>query len=117
MRPNNLILLNAVNNATTQSVAFDCSFMVTGSFQASFSDNTTTGTIVMQASDDPIELLPAGAAPTNWSPIPNTSTVIAAGALTLMPVQTINFRWIRVSWTRTAGAGTLTVTGFMQGFN
>lgn len=119
MRPNNPILLNAVTNAGTvvSAPAMDISFMTTGSVQVTFTDVAAAGTFLLQASNDPVELLPGGEQPLHWSTIPNTSTSVTAGASQLITVQTLNYKWFRVHWVSSAGAGTLTATGFFQGEN
>jgi hypothetical protein len=117
MRPNNPILFNAVANTGTKlSAAVDTSVMFTGSFQATFSDGTAAGTLVIQASNDPFEILPANEAPQTWIDIANTSTSVASGASKLITVQTLNYRWIRAKWTQSGGSGTLTVVAFLQGY-
>lgn len=117
MRPSNPILILAASNTGTKlSAAISSQFMVSGSFQAFFSDSGAAGTLVIQASNDPTELLPAGEAPQHWNDIPNTSTSVTSGATTLIPVPVLNYKYIRAKWTQSGGAGTLTVTGFMQGY-
>jgi len=116
MKFNNPILLNAVaNTGTKMSQAIPTQFMWSGSFQATFTDGSAAGTLVIQASNDPIELLPSGETPVSWTNIANAQATVTSGGSVLITIANLNYRWIRCSWTQSAGAQTLTVTAFLQG--
>lgn len=111
LRPSNIVFFNASTSATKSSAVIDAAFIMNGSIQASFSDGTAAGTLVLQCSNDVVS-------PTNWSTCANASNTatatVASGALTLISMQWLNSRWIRVSWTKSGGAGTFTVNGQFQ---
>lgn len=115
MRNTNGILINAVSDAgSATSDKLDSNQWVAASFMAYFSENTAAGTIKIQFSNDP----PAGQAaqnftPTNWFDVPGstaTATVTAGASVAVyLPVNFVA-RWLRIVFTRTGGAGTLSVT-------
>lgn len=118
MRWNNPVLMAALNAASNQvSVLIDSKELVSGSIQASFSANTIGGTLTFQGSNDPINTVTSAGitAPVNWSTIGSASTV-SSGALTMQTVVQLNYRWLQVIWTASAGTGTITVNGFFLGF-
>lgn len=122
LRPSNVVLMNAVSNSGTKlSAVIDAQNIVSGSIQASFTDGSAAGTLVLQCSNDAPSSVYTGSAvpvPTNWSTCANASNTatasVSSGALTLISMQWLNSRWLRVSWTRSGAAGTLTVTGQFQ---
>lgn len=116
MRFNNAPMIDHLTNVTRTSSALDTSQMMTGSFQATFTDGAASGTLVIQASNDPFEILPAGEPPQNWFDLSATVTSIASGQSALIPAIPICYRWLRASFTRSGGAGTFTVTCMLQGF-
>lgn len=108
--PNGLIV-NAASNATANSNAIGASQWVTASFMAFFTDGTAAGTLQLQYSNDN----PTGNpqfVPTNWANVPGATATaaVSAGANSTVYVP-VNFvaRWYRISWTRSAGAGTFSV--------
>lgn len=127
MRPSNPILMNAVANTAgaKHSIVIPARNIVTGSIQAIFSDNTSAGTLVLECSNDPPDGLAVDSQgqpiPVNWDTVKNGATSmsasVASGALTTISAQWLNFAWLRVTWTRSGGAGTLNVNGFFQGPN
>lgn len=74
---------------------------------------TPTGTFTVDGSIDAVTS-PSGV--TNWF---NTGTTVTAPAgsasSTLVNLTTIGYRWIRVSYTRVSGSGSLAVTIFGKG--
>lgn len=116
MRYNNDFMIKNLSNLTRASAAIDTSQMVNGSFQAVFTDGTASGTLVIQASNDPFELLPGNEPPQNWYNIAATSTSVTSGQAALIPAIALCYRWIRASFTHSGGAGTFTVTCMLQGF-
>lgn len=117
---NTPIILNA-SNATANFNEINASQMYSASFIAVFSDVAAAGTLKVQASNDwsnsgnlPSDFAPAA---NSWIDIPSASVVVAAGATSLVPMPlSISYRWLRLVWTRTAGAGTFSVYINAQGF-
>lgn len=123
MSPLNNILINAQpNTGTVASIAIDGRFLFSGSIQANFSDSGAGGTLTLQGSNDPQEGLQQSApniyVPIHWDTVKNGSisatATVSSGALTTISMQWLNYRWIRVVWIQSAGAGTVTVNGFFQ---
>jgi hypothetical protein len=115
----NPVIMNALNAANNQqSAPIDSQWLVTGSIQASFSSDTIGGTLTLQGSNDPINTInDAGVIiPVNWNTIGSASTV-TSGAVTMQTVANLNYRWLQVLWTASAGTGTITVNGFFIGYN
>lgn len=112
--------VDAAANATTTFGKIDSGYLYAASFIASFSDAAAAGTVKIQASNAPTafgnladDFTPPA---TSWVDVPSASTVVAAGATVYVPMPlNFSFRWIRIVWTRTAGAGTLTVDLCAQG--
>jgi hypothetical protein len=111
MRAIPITVLNAgaETSATFEAIDVNQWFNVTA--QVSFSDAAAAGTLKLQGSLD----APAAAnladdtTPTNWSDIPSASVVVAAGATSVIEKPDLNYMYLRVVWTRSAGAGTMTV--------
>lgn len=118
MRYLNEALFNAATNVTGNSAAVDSSAMTSISVQASFTDAAAAGTLKLQCSNDhnPYGNLPGDFTPTNWNDVPSGSVVVAAGATSLIPSTDVCYQWIRLVWTRTAGAGTFTATIKSDGY-
>lgn len=107
MKTFNYPAFSAATNTTSASAAITARFITSVTAVATFSDNTTTGTIKFQASNDDAK----NGTPTTWVDVPGsaaTASVTSGATTTLGPVD-VAFQWLRVSWTRTGGAGTLTV--------
>lgn len=98
------------SNATSSKI--DTGQWLSASFQASFgADGAAAGTLKVQASNDPC---PYGNqaknfTPTNWTDVSGATATVTAGGSVLIPLTTVNYRWLRLVWTPTGGAGTLTV--------
>ena len=108
-----------INNASTTSTqAIDCTNTLRGSAQAVFSDPAAAGTLEFQASDDQTNAgnLPADFTPTHWSVIPGTAQTVTAGATTLIPYTEFSYRWVRVTFISTGGAGTITISPNFLGY-
>jgi hypothetical protein len=116
----NQVVINAVANNTTPAasapILANQIFNITAI--ATFSDGAAAGSLVLQGSNDPAKGLdPSLFAPTTWVTIPGASATVASGATTvLVPTNPVCYNWIRVSWTRTGAAGTLTVAVATQGY-
>lgn len=111
-------VVNAQTNATTNFPAITADQLYVASFIASFSDGAAAGTLKVQGSNDPNG---AGVfidwVPTNWVDVPSATVTVAAGATSLIaPIANMCYRWLRLVWTRTGGAGTLTVNINAQSF-
>lgn len=106
-------IINAQDATVNQtSSKLDSGQLVNASFHAFFTANDAVGTLVIQASNDPV---PNGSqrnqfTPTNWVDVPNTSTAVATGTSKLILISNIAYSWLRVKWTPSGGsAGTVTV--------
>lgn len=119
MRFNNKVLMSAVaNDGNKESDFIDTSQVYAISLLASFTDAAAAGTLKFQGSNDvpADQIKPNSFAPTNWADILNASVAVAAGANATLQVSQLCYRWVRVTWTRSAGAGTFTVRINQQGF-
>lgn len=104
-------------NASFNGSAIDGEQVYAASFVGVFSDGATAGTLKIQASNDnPPANNMAPFVPTNWVDVPNTSTAVAGGASVLITIANSPYRWLRIVWTRTAGAGTVQVYMNLQAF-
>jgi hypothetical protein len=115
MRNLSAIVVNAQTNVTTSFSKIDANQLISASFIATFTDAAAAGTLKLQASNDFDNAGNVAAAAftpsaTSWVDVPSASVVVAAGATSLIPMPLqISYRWLRLVWTRTAGAGTLSV--------
>lgn len=114
MQSANLIVFNATSSAVTvSSSAVDASQMIKLSVQVAFTDAASAGTLKIQSSNDHNRYssnLPGTFTPTNWSDISGASVVVAGGATSVIAPIDACYQWIRLVWTRTGGAGTMTAT-------
>lgn len=87
------------------------------SAQIFFTDAASAGTLKLQGSNDFNKAgnFPGAFTPTHWNDITGASVVVAAGATSLIPKTDISYNYIRLVWTRTAGAGTMTLNVNVQG--
>lgn len=120
MRTLNKVLMSAVaNDGNKESVAVDASQIYAFSAIGTFTDAASAGTLKIQGSNDvPVDTVnPPQFVPTNWADVPATAggTVTAGTSIAVEKTQ-VNYRWLRVTWTRSAGAGTFTVRINTQGF-
>lgn len=110
--PNQYLVKNATN-ATGNSPAQRTQQWVYSSFMAVFSDAASAGTIQLQFSNDPSGTQsPATFIPVNWVNVPGTqatATVTAGAAVAVYPPAGFVSQWLRVVYTRSAGAGTYSV--------
>lgn len=113
MRNVNLNIISAQENQVTNSNAIDTNQIVSLSAVSYCGDSQGTGTLKLQASNDPA---PArnmvaidGFTPTNWVDIPNQSAAVTAGASACLTIAQCVYRWVRAVWTAT-GLGIQTVT-------
>lgn len=96
-------LLNANYNSPAMPLKniymYTAAFIVTG---------TPTGTVVLQASNDPEtnDTMPANnpqPAPTNWVTITGSSFTLSASGETMWNVSQIGYNWVRVQYTDASG--------------
>lgn len=112
MRNLNTKPVDAQTNATTTFSPINANQLFSASFVAQFSDGTAAGTLKLQASNDPeagstmVALSPDSA---SWVDVPSVTSTVVAGANVIIEKNPMCFQWIRLVWTRTAGAGTITV--------
>jgi hypothetical protein len=119
MRNLNKVLMSAIaNDGDKVSAAIDASQIYAISIVGSFTDGSAAGTLKLQGSNDvpPDQSAPPAFTPTNWADIPNGSVAVSSGATSTIDKTSLCYRWVRVAWTRSGGAGTFTVRGNTQGF-
>ena len=70
-----------------------------------------TGSFKLEASNDDVDLedyANGGKSPTNWSTVASSSVAIVAAGDVLYTVSEVPYRWVRVVYTNSGGAGSLT---------
>jgi hypothetical protein len=112
---NEQILKSVSNTGTVVSARIDASYLTMATVQATFTDAAAAGTLKLQGSND---VVPGTIQPTNWSDIPSTTATVTAGGTACTPPTTAPFcyRWIRVVFVSSAGAGTLSANIMAVGF-
>lgn len=114
---NHQVLPAGTTNASVNSAAFDASSMFAISGQIVFTDVAATGTAKLQFSNDFSNNGDLGSfVPTNWNDIPSATVTVTVGSTNAIPMVDVCYQWIRLVWTRTAGAGTLIATIKSNGF-
>lgn len=109
MRRLNATVLSGPNTSGNGS-ATDTNQVVSLSFQAFFSDAAAAGTLKLQASNDSApDRGQTAFAPTNWVDIPSATATVTAGGSVLITIANCCYGYVRAVWTRSAGAGTITV--------
>lgn len=119
MRQLTKLLMDAVaNDGNKESACIDVSQVYAISLIGTFTDSASTGTLKFQVSNDiPVDTVaPPAFVPTNWADAAAGSIAATAGGSITVNVDKMNYRWARVTWTRTAGAGTFSVRTNSQGF-
>lgn len=98
--------------------AIDTNQVLALSVQASFSENTAAGTVKLQASNDfsTAGNLAGTFVPTNWVDIAGATVTVVAGATVLIPKTEVSYNYVRVVFTQTGGAGTMTVNVCSMGY-
>lgn len=87
-----------------QLVNFTVQTIVTGG-------TTAAGTIKVQGSNDlPTNNDRASFEPTNWSDVPNATATLTAGVAPLIVCSNVACQYIRIVFTRSAGAGSEFIT-------
>lgn len=126
-RPSNFTMINNVQGTVaTASSIVDAAFISGGSIQAILSGTTIAGTVNLQGSNDPFNLLPGGTTFRNWSHITGTAisqaSVTAGTTLGMISFLNLGYRWLRVTWIQPTAVGIagstakLTVNGYFMGF-
>lgn len=105
----NVKVLTGSDAGSVNGSTVDANQLWSGSFHFVSGSATTAGTVKVQASNDVPQ---AGNAapiqnfvPTNWVDIPSATATITTGSQGLITVATMPYRWVRVVFTRSAGAG------------
>lgn len=112
----NAKIFNAVANAAPgspfNSAPIAADTMVYFSVQAVFTDAAATGTLKIQMSNDVNDATnPAKPfTPTNWTDITGASVAVAGVAPVAILLTLVSYRWLRVVFTRTGGAGTFSAS-------
>lgn len=115
---NAVVQLNQTN-VTANLSAIPLQQKYSGSVTAVFSDATASGTLKVQISNDKsltAGLLPEQFVPTNWVDLSGASATVASGANAIIPKIDLSYQYMRMVWTRSAGAGTFQVNVNVQGF-
>lgn len=100
------IISNQSMNANIVSGAYDLNQMAMYAVQAVYSGNPT-GTILLQASCDPVSL---SSQVVNWTTIANSSVSISSAGSSSWNYSLIGYRWVQVVYTFSSGSGTLNVS-------
>lgn len=104
------VINQSASGATSQNFpAVNCDQIYGMSYIARFSDATSSGTVKFQVSGDAPQPQNFAFAPTNWVDLPNSSQTVTAGGSVTYNAQQFCYEWIRVVYTRGAGAGTVSV--------
>lgn len=111
MRSNNFVALSADDSANANGIQIDADQLFSASFHFVFGDNTATGTVKVQASNDIFSGLyaPGNFVVTNWIDVASASAAVTAGAAQMISLPNLNYRWLRVVWTRSAGGSTTVI--------
>lgn len=115
MRYVNANVLSAVDTGSANGVTIDCDQLVAVSFQATFSDSTAAGTLLVQMSNDMCAFsnLPQDFVVTHWSAYPSATTAVVAGVAAPIIIPQVCARWLRVVFTETTpGTSTVNVNLF-----
>jgi len=119
MRNINQNVLSAVDTASQTGGKIDASQLYSASFHAYFGDSGCTGSVKIQASNDPCAFGndAVNFTPTNWVDIPNTSTNVTSGGAILITLSQLSYRWLRVAFTyASGGSSTINVNLNALGF-
>jgi|SRR5271166_1820208 len=100
---NENIVLNAVMNATINSAPIPANQLYGYSVQAVYT-GTPTGTLKLQASDDPFTgNIQTSIPPTNWVDIANSSFAISSAGAYMWNVSEVMYNWARLVYTDSSG--------------
>ena len=116
MRFNNTQVLSITSSASGGASGgsyIDANQICAASFQILPSNTNPTGTFKIQASNEPIAVLPAGEGPQNWTDIPSASGAVTSGGSFIILVPVVSFRWMRAYWSHTSG-GTANIAAYMD---
>lgn len=105
---NDALLSNANAGGNLTSSACNISRMTAFSLQ-SISTGTANGTIKVQVSNDPPSEGTNAVIPSNWTDLPGATIAMAAASIQILARTSVSYNWLQVIYTRTGGAGTLTV--------
>lgn len=100
----------SATNVSANGSAVDVGLIPQASFLCRFTDGAAAGTLKIQGSNDRATADYAQQqVPVNWADIPNASAAITAGGSQMIIIPVMAFQWVRVVWTRSAGAGNVNV--------
>lgn len=100
-----IALISAANAAVNQtSVPLRLNDLTTYSIQVDFSSGTLGGTLALEVSNNG----------STWSALTGSSQVVASGVSHLWTVQGAGYDYVRVTWTASAGTGTLSSVAFLK---
>lgn len=104
-------MLNAADTASQTGAGVFVGQAVAASFTSVFGDTGAAGTIKIQGSNEIPVGAPASYIPSagSWNDIPSATSTIASGVGPAIVLQTMNFQYVRVVYTRVSG-GSSTVT-------
>lgn len=110
MRYVNVNILTADDSVDAFGIQIDANQLIQASFAVRFNDATATGTLQIQASNDPCPYGNTAAAfvVQNWDDLPNAQTEITQGSSSTFRLADLSYRWLRAVWRSTSG-GTSTV--------
>lgn len=113
MRNYPVTVLSAADTGSQTGSAYFVGQAVSASFVTSCGDATAAGTVKVQGSNDIHVGDPALFTPTNWNDITNATSAISSGTGPAIVLQTMNFQYIRVVYTKSSG-GSTTITVSMS---
>lgn len=100
-------LSSADASASKQSDVIDGSQLYSISIQGAVT-GTAAGTLKLQYSNDFVGN-PAIPQPINFSDVPTATVAVAGAGVYSIPKTELCYRWLRIVYTATSGAGTITV--------
>lgn len=110
-----VLMLSAVDTSTQTGSAVFCGQFFAGSFTSTFQDSSATGTIKVQASNEPAPRGNLGSyspSAASWNDIPNATSTITSGVGPAIVLPTLNYQYIRVVFTYSSGgSSTFVVNG------
>lgn len=105
MKEARLIYLSDVTSTPQTSVPLSLGDLKVYSIQVDFSDNSIQGTLKLQVK------LQDGA---NWVDLPSSTQAVTGGAAHVWNASDAGYTQVRIHWTYTAGAGTMTAHGVIK---
>ena len=111
MREARLTIFNAVDASIDETSQAINAEQISAMSVTAFVTGTSTGTLNLQASNDP-----AGAV-NNWITIPGASVSVTGAGGYIIPIVSISYEWLRIYWAHSNGqSGALTVNTKSDGY-